>query len=63
MKSQFVPSFISFFTAVTGEKMEKSLNGDSRILLEFFSNLGQSLVAITHGCQVELITQQTIGQN
>lgn len=46
--------FLNGFTALFQENWEK--NSDSRMLLEFCSGLAQSLIPITHRCQVEIMT-------
>lgn len=55
MKPQALLGFLNYFIALSQGNWEK-LNSKSRMLLEFWSNLAQSLIPITHGCQVELIT-------
>lgn len=52
MRSQALLGFLNPFTALFQGNQEK--NSDSRMFLEFCSNLAQSLIPITHRCQVEI---------
>lgn len=54
MRPQALLGFLNNFTALFHGNWEKS--SDSRMLQEFCSNLAQTLIPITHQCQVELIT-------